>query len=580
VPNGWRRLAGLMAAGSMVLAAMAAPPAALAAGSLITVTTLSDSRAAGDGQCSLREAITAANLNIGNTNNDCNDGQSGESDQVQFSVDGTVLLTSNLPAITDSVWIDGHLSVKVDGQDSYTPFSIIGGGLELSDIVVQNGFGAFGGAITNGSSVIIRNTTIRSSGATYGGGIHNNGSMLVIASTIEGNTAGNAGGGIFNEDSIVLKNVTLAGNRADEGGGLYQSTGESTLRHVTVSLNTAELGAGVRRAGGTMGIINSLIANNAGSETSGSPLVNYSLVQGSSAGVLDTAGLASNGGPTRTIRLVGGANPALSIGDPDHCNDVGYVDQRGFARPTGAFDKCDAGSVQRDRVAPTMTVSPKVSLRPLSTLSGTSLRARVTSWNATDGDGIGLARYSLQKQVNGGSWTTVSTNVPTFSDTAAIDGLGVYNVTLSKDKTYRFRIRAVDRDGNVSDWRYTPTVKARLLQQTSDAVHYSTGWRTASSTRFSGGSVKHTATAGKSVRITFTGRGIALITSVRAGQELHFDLYIDGVYVGPSVIGYSTTSYRVQFPALEFPSSATHTIRLVVTDGSARFDVDAFAILK
>jgi CSLREA domain-containing protein len=571
----------------MALTAVVAPPAALAAGSLITVTTLSDSSGAGDGQCSLREAIISANTNIGNTNSDCNDGQSGEPDQIRFSVAGTILLTSNLPAITDGsgLLVEGFGSITVDGQDSYTPFSIIGGGLELTDIVVQNGFGAFGGAITNGASVIIRNTTIRSSGATYGGGIHNNGSMLVIASTIEGNTAQNAGGGIFNEDSIVLKNVTLAGNRADEGGGVYQSTGETTLRHVTVSLNSADVGAGVRTAGGTMGIFNSLIANNAGAETSGSPSVNYSLVQGSSAGVLDPVGLASNGGPTRTIRLVGGANPALSIGDPDHCNDVAYVDQRGLARPSGTFDKCDAGAVQRDRTSPVMS-SPNVHFRIGVTLDGTSSRARV-AFTASD-TGTGIERFSLQRQVNGGSWSSISTTIPPFHLTSAggpvaIAGLaeagGVRNVTLTKDSSYRFRVRAVDEDGNVSGWRYSSTMTAKLYQQTSSAMGYTSGWSTASSTRFSGGSVRYVRANGKAAALTFTGRAVAFVTTLRAGGTGKVWVYADGNLIAAETLSASSTAYRSQVVAYTFPSSAQHKIR-VVTEGDGRVDIDAFAVLR
>ncbi len=390
---------------------MVVPPAALAAGSLITVTTLSDSSPAGNGQCSLREAIVSANANIGNTNSDCNDGQSGEPDQIQFAVVGTITLASNLPAITDGsgLLIEGFGNVVVDGQDSYTPFSIIGGGLELTDMVVQNGFGAFGGAITNGASVIIRNTTIRSSGATYGGGIHNNGSMLIIASTIEGNTAGNAGGGIYTEDSLVLRNVTLAGNHAIDGGALYQSTGESTLSHVTVSRNSSD-GAAVVRGGGTLDIFSSIVAGNGDGQTSGA--TNHeSIIREDATGVLDPGGLTDNGGPTKTIRLVGGSNPALSLGAHDSCSAVGFVDQRGFARPSGATATCDAGAVQRDRIAP-VTSAANVYLRMGVALDGTSSRARVT-FIASD-TGMGIDRFSLQRQVNGGSWSSISTTIPPF----------------------------------------------------------------------------------------------------------------------------------------------------------------------
>ena len=94
--HGQRRLIGLLAAGSLAAAGFAAPATAMAAGSLITVTTEYDSDTVGDGACSLREAIVSANANTGNTNDDCPDGQSSEPDQIQFSSD-TIKLASNCP---------------------------------------------------------------------------------------------------------------------------------------------------------------------------------------------------------------------------------------------------------------------------------------------------------------------------------------------------------------------------------------------------------------------------------------------------------------------------------------------------
>ena len=69
-----RRLIGLLAAGSLAAAGLAAPATTMAAGSLITVTIEYDGSTAGDGLCSLREAIVSANANAGNTNDDCTDG--------------------------------------------------------------------------------------------------------------------------------------------------------------------------------------------------------------------------------------------------------------------------------------------------------------------------------------------------------------------------------------------------------------------------------------------------------------------------------------------------------------------------
>jgi CSLREA domain-containing protein len=566
---------------SILGAAVAAPTAVLAA--TITVNTLADSNTANDGACSLREAITAANLNAANTNNDCTDGTSGGFDDITRSVDGTITLGSDLPAITDGIAIDGNYSLVIDGGGSARPFTVVSGGLTLYRLTIQNGFVGgtfgFGGAISNGSTVALEHVTIRSSKATSGGAIHNNGAMAINNSTIEGNTATEVGGAIFDETggAVTLRNTTISGNKAAQGGGVY-SLGATTIAHATIARNTANCGGGggVYKGAGAITVTNSILVANTGGQTAGGLIEPVaSVVRSSADGVIDTA-LRDNGGDIRTYRLPAGS-PALSLGIQQWCGFVDNVDQRGLARPNAPTSKCDAGADQRDRVAPTMTVKPKIRLRENVSLSGTKLRATLLGWSATDGSGIGIERFSLQRQVNGGSWTSVSTSVQARPDVFAFPATGQYNVNLSKDKRYRFRIRAVDEDKNVSAWAYTPTVTARLFQQTNSRVAFSTGWTTASSTKFSGGSVKYTKTVGKSVRFTFTGRAFALVTTVRA-QNLSLKAYTDGV-AGLRELSSTQTAYQRQMFPQFFSGSERHVIRYVL-NGSARFDVDAIAILE
>ena len=551
----------------MAAVALAAPAETHATGSLITVNVLNDLSPIGDGQCSLREAIVSANLNIGNTNNDCADGQGGERDLILFDGGGTISLTGNLPSITDAVEIDGAGDIVIDGQGS-TPFTVISGGLVLSNATLENGFGAFGGAITNGSIVFLSKVTVRGNGANYGGGIHNNGTMSISQSTIEGNTANLAGGGIFNEGTLTLKNVTIAGNSSPEGGGLY-SNDTTTIDHTTITRNTATTGAGIDVTAGTTSVFSSIVAGNTGAAIAGSTTTAYSVVASSASGVLDSRGLRDNGGPTKTIVLsTSTSNPALKIGDPDWCNFAGYVDQRGLARPSGNTDKCDAGAVERDRIAPSMTSGPTTKLRSGVALSGSSLRARI-SWAGKDNaTGAGIDHYALARSVNGGSWTTVSSSL---TGTAA-------NATLANGKTYRFRTRAVDHDGNASAWRYGPTFTARLVQQSSSSVTFGSGWSSVSSTKYSGGSTRYTTASGKSVRLSFTGRGVALVTTLRTNGG-SVKVYLDGTLVDTIALTAGSATYRVQVAARAMSGSTSHTLR-VVTSGPGRVDIDGFAVLR
>ena len=205
-----------------------------------------------------------------------------------------------------------------------------------------------------------------------------------------------------------------------------------------------------------------------------------------------------------------------------------------------------------------MTANPQVRLRDTQSLSGTALRASLAGWVADEGLGIGVERFSLQRQVNGGDWSSLSTTVAAHPDIMAVPWSGSYNTNLSKDKRYRFRVRAVDEDGNVSGWAYSPTVTARLYQQTNGRFTFSSGWTNASSDKYSGGSVKYTKTDGKSMRVTFTGRAFALVTTLRAGQGISADAYLDGVSTGPQDASSSVTRLRLQiWPQSSRPASAT-----------------------
>jgi CSLREA domain-containing protein len=99
----------LVVAGWLLVAAwgsgLAAPTQVSAAA--IHVDSLADITGAGDGACTLREAITNANANSDTSGGDCAAG-SGE-DTITFGVSGTLTLGATLPAITapEALTIDG-----------------------------------------------------------------------------------------------------------------------------------------------------------------------------------------------------------------------------------------------------------------------------------------------------------------------------------------------------------------------------------------------------------------------------------------------------------------------------------------
>src|SRR5262245_26803850 len=92
--------AALVASASLVLgaAAVAAPR------NIITVTSLFDNDTP-DGLCTLREAITSANLDALYLGTDCVQGNGV--DTINFASTGSILLNSSLPEIGESTVIEG-----------------------------------------------------------------------------------------------------------------------------------------------------------------------------------------------------------------------------------------------------------------------------------------------------------------------------------------------------------------------------------------------------------------------------------------------------------------------------------------
>ena len=202
------------------------------------VNTTSDEATPGDGLCSLREAIIAANAGPGVVN-DC--GGIAGFDTIKFSVSGTIRITgSAFPAIMNPLTIDGTgQRIVVDGAGSFQVFVVdTGVAVTLNDLAITNGNG----------------------GMSDGGGIENHGTLAVTNCTIGGNTTMVAGGGIFSDGTLTVTSSTIFGNSAPLGGGILGF--DMTVTNSTISGNTAtNVGGGIRSVG-TWTVTNSTIAGN------------------------------------------------------------------------------------------------------------------------------------------------------------------------------------------------------------------------------------------------------------------------------------------------------------------------------
>jgi len=250
------------------------------------------------------------------------------------------------------------------------------GQLTLSDSVLANNFGHEGGAIENaGIAVINRSMLLNNLSDKFGGAVNNDFSSAALTfnrSTVAGNRAID-GGAIDNGGTLTVFDSTLSNNSVSGIGGALNNFGTAHFYLSTVAGNLAGSGGTAQRGGGIFNgslgsqvtLNGTLLAENFISSTVNEctgPLISqgYNFIQSTSGcGVTgDPTGnisntfdpalapLADNGGPTLT-RLLPPSSPALGVIPLALCQDqfgtAPVTDQRGVA-PVGAG--CNIGSIE------------------------------------------------------------------------------------------------------------------------------------------------------------------------------------------------------------------------------------------
>ena len=263
-------------------------PLSVASAATITVNTNGDNTIAGDGQCTLREAIANVNAAADTSAGDCTSG-TGAGDMIAFNLalPATVRLTGGRLTITQNVTITGPASgsptsLHIDGGRRSLVFEINAGTTSISDLSIEHGrppdsFDSnYGGGVyvAAGATLELTKCNLSHNVGTFGGaGIYNDGTLNLTKCTLKSNRAlANGGGGIFNAGTATLTNCTLDSNKsinARGGGGLYNE-GSATLTNCTLKRNstpTSETvmnwGGGIANApGGTVTLTDSTLTGN------------------------------------------------------------------------------------------------------------------------------------------------------------------------------------------------------------------------------------------------------------------------------------------------------------------------------
>ncbi len=229
-----------------------------------TVNTLADNESNGCvfGNCTLREAVSAANLSLG-------------ADSIIFSVTGTITLQNGHLPISSSMTITGAgaRSLSVNGNNVGRVFLVSGSGTiaNINNLTITNG---------NAQPILIGTTLVGD-----GGGILNTqGATLNLSEVhVNGNSATSHGGGIATVAVLPLTATTttkvarsaIFDNSAIAGGGGVSSIGvdvlgtgllssadtEFTNSTITQNSATAE-GGGISNIGGNTYLTNNTISHN------------------------------------------------------------------------------------------------------------------------------------------------------------------------------------------------------------------------------------------------------------------------------------------------------------------------------
>ena len=238
----------------------------------------------------------------------------------------------------------------------------------------------------------------------------------------------------------------------------------------------------------------------------------------------------------------------------------------------GPAGPISAAKVTIDTTAPKVT-TPRPSLRTGLSLEGSSTSQRLLmslSWTGTD-SGAGIASYDVARSYDGAAYATIASAITATS----------LNWTMTPGHSYRFRVRARDKAGNVGSWVAASTWYPTLTQQSSSSVAWTGDWSSSSVAEHSGGSANGSDAAGASATLTFSGRAIAWVTTLGPSCG-EVQVWVDGVLVSTIDTYAVATTYRFIAFSRAWSSYASHTIQLVVvgTQDRPTGTLDAFELIR
>ncbi len=402
-----------------------------ASAATISVTT-TDDELNSDGDCSLREAIQAANTDA--AVDACTAGSGADTidlpaNTYTLSIAGTgedANATGDLDITADlTITGAGQATTIIDGNATDRVFDVRPSAtVEISGMTVRNGnpgSGHGGGIANNGGPLTLKNSTVtdnRTAGAgggfynhinkvatlidstvsnnkstgLGGGGIWNqNGTLTLTNSTVNGNTTeglGDGGGGIHHVNStsnpLTVTNSTISGNSSESaGGGIGLKFGVGTANIVTNSTITGNLallafgGGGITDSFGDIELKYTIIANNSPEDCNTAIISGgHNLDSDNSCALGGTGDLSGGNADLDPLALnAPGTTETHALGTSSDAIDAGggdcpppATDQRGVSRPQGT--DCDIGAYE-SQAGPAPTATATATPTPTATATPT-----------------------------------------------------------------------------------------------------------------------------------------------------------------------------------------------------------------
>ncbi|MEZ4592421.1 MAG: Ig-like domain-containing protein [Chloroflexota bacterium] len=248
---------------------------------VITVNTSADEYN-NDGDCSLREAIMAANADT--AVDACTPGSNH--DEIQFSLSTPAIITLTLGQIvieTDPLTLTGPGSdqLTISGNNGARIFDIATGiPVTLTNLTLQNGRAATaGGAVRSGGNLVISDAVLRHNSANAdGGALSVTGNLTLTNTEVLSNTASGEGGGVKVTGEMGVVNGRFQNNQSGSyGGGIHANT-NLTINGTQFVSNTAALYAGGVWAWANATIVNATFDHNSATNlNAGAIYVRYDL---------------------------------------------------------------------------------------------------------------------------------------------------------------------------------------------------------------------------------------------------------------------------------------------------------------